>query len=141
MTALRLHELRALRQLVEAHTDGPDEWGPEHWSTAESAAVILREFLRREDRTPRRSAPQGNPTPASVREAVLRRSGGRCEAGTIWCLGKPTQIHHKDRNRKNNTMDNLLHVCGNGNATGCHGRIHQEVTEAFAEGWLTRRNR
>jgi hypothetical protein len=56
-------------------------------------------------------------------------------------MGKPTQIHHIDRNRKNNHLDNLLHVCGNGNVTGCHGYIHQHYGESLGAGWLERRNR
>jgi hypothetical protein len=56
-------------------------------------------------------------------------------------MGQPTQIHHIDRDRKNNDPENLLHVCGMGNVNGCHGRIHQHPNEAYAAGWLTRRNR
>lgn len=139
MTAsLRNAEIRALRQIVEA-TEGEPDAG--NLAAAQSAAVILRGALERFDRTPTRKVSQGNPTPPSAREAVLRRSGGRCEAGTIWCMGQATQIHHIDRDRKNNAPENLLHVCGNGNYTGCHGRIHQHPNEAYAAGWLTRRNR
>lgn len=33
---------------------------------------------------------------------------------------------------------NGLAVCGHGNVSGCHGRIHQNPTEAYANGWSVR---
>lgn len=47
MTSLRKHELRALRQLVEAHDDTPEMWGTEHWSVAAAAAVTTVEEVQR----------------------------------------------------------------------------------------------
>jgi hypothetical protein len=137
--SLRNAEIRALRQIVEACEGEGHDVGD--IVAAQSAAVILRGALKRFDGSPKAKVSRGDPIPSSAREAVYRRSGGRCEAQTIWCMGKPTQIHHIDRDRKNNDPENLLHVCGMGNVNGCHGRIHSHPNEAYAAGWLTRRNR
>ncbi len=133
MTAsLRNAEIRALHQIVEAAEGEPDAG---NLAAAQSAAVILRGALDRFDRTPTRKAPKGTPTPPSAREAVLRRSGGRREAGSIRCRVVATQVHHRDRDRKNNDLSNLLHVC-----TPCHERIHAMPELSLQMGWMTRRN-
>lgn len=59
-------------------------------------------------------------------EAVQERSGGLCER----CLVMPaTEIHHRrylSRGGKHNVA-NLIHLCGNGNADGCHGEAHTGI--------------
>ena len=68
--------------------------------------------------------PKGNPV------IVAERSGGMCEV----CHVMPaTNIHHRrflGRGGMHN-IANLLHLCGNGNIDGCHGRAH---TGAHLEG-------
>lgn len=56
-------------------------------------------------------------------EKLAARSGGMCET----CHVMPaTNIHHRrflGRGGMHN-LANLLHLCGNGNIDGCHGRAH-----------------
>lgn len=63
---------------------------------------------------------------------LLARSGGVCE---ICGRAEATEIHHrKYRSRGGgHNIENLLHVCGMGNASGCHGRCHSG--EGEAHGW------
>ena len=61
--------------------------------------------------------------PKPVVDLVEARSGGVCEG----CGRAPaTEKHHrKYRSRGGkDTVDNLLHLCGWGNHTGCHGIAH-----------------
>ena len=61
--------------------------------------------------------------PAANRQKVEDRSGGICEA----CGEKPaTEIHHRRYKSRGggHEVSNLLHVCGWGNHTGCHGEAH-----------------
>jgi len=56
-------------------------------------------------------------------ELVQRRSGGRCEG----CGRKPaTEMHHRLYRSQGGPDDvqNLLHLCGRGNTSGCHGIAH-----------------
>lgn len=57
---------------------------------------------------------------------LLARSGGVCEL--CW-QAEATEIHHrKYRSRGGgHELANLLHVCGMGNTSGCHGRAHSGV--------------
>lgn len=70
------------------------------------------------------------PTKATLL-ALEERSGGTCEG----CGGAPaTEVHHrKFRSRGGlHNLGNLLHLCGWGNHTGCHGRAHSADPP---EGW------
>jgi hypothetical protein len=61
--------------------------------------------------------------PAAIREKVRERSGGVCEI----CHAAPAtdQHHRKYRSRQGeHTVENLLDVCGPGNAFGCHADAH-----------------
>lgn len=63
------------------------------------------------------------PVPEGARLAVEARSGGLCEG----CgLVRADEIHHrKFRSRGgSNDVENLLHLCGSGNHSGCHGAAH-----------------
>lgn len=75
----------------------------------------------------------------AAREAVRRRSRGRCE---VCNSAKATNYQHRKNKSQGGdwSVVNGLDVCGNGNATGCHGRIHQNPTEAYDAGWSVRRN-
>jgi len=60
--------------------------------------------------------------PQNMREHVLHEQGLRCQL-----CGKPQlyeryrglHIHHKDKNRKNNSLDNLIVLC-----RSCHSKQH-----------------
>jgi len=57
--------------------------------------------------------------PIKVVKKLFVRSRGYCERnGEDFAYVKP-EIHHRDRNRENNRMDNLLLLCGN-----CHSMLH-----------------
>lgn len=61
--------------------------------------------------------------PQSVRELVRDRSGGICEV----CHVHPAtdQHHRKYRSRQGtHVVENLIDICGPGNAFGCHGDAH-----------------
>ena len=70
-------------------------------------------------------------TSPAIKKAVEKRSAGICEGcGTA----EATEIHHrKYRSRGGlDNLGNLLHLCGWGNHTGCHGRAH---SDAPPQGW------
>lgn len=73
--------------------------------------------------------------PESVRRAVEARSGGVCEGCGV---AAATEMHHRlYRSRGGaHTVENLLHLCGWGNHTGCHGVAHTKVGEVT--GWSIR---
>ena len=72
---------------------------------------------------------------AKARAIIRKRSGGICEA----CGKVPAaQVHHrlyKSRGGRGNVA-NGLHVCGFGNAGGCHGIAHTAKGEQ--QGWSIR---
>lgn len=104
-----------------------------------------------------RSAPAPRPrkprVAPEVRDAVLARSGGRCEVGaTDACRARGRRLdsaegasqHHRLPGRMGGSKRtavhaaaNLLQVCGHGTA-GCHGWIESHRTAALAAGWLLR---
>jgi hypothetical protein len=61
-------EADAIRVLVELHLEGPDEWLPEHYDTAEVAARRVAEWLGRAGRSPRK-APKALPAESPKRKA------------------------------------------------------------------------
>lgn len=69
-----------------------------------------------------------------VLDAVRRRSGGKCE---ICRTATATQFHHRKPRSAGgkHTVENLLHVCGFGNTSGCHGRAHSDP-DRYTRGWL-----
>lgn len=73
-------------------------------------------------------------TPAA-QKVIKARSGGVCEACGV---KRAEQIHHrlyKSRGGFGNPA-NGLHVCGLGNADGCHGIAHTAIGEQL--GWSIR---
>jgi hypothetical protein len=46
------------------------------------------------------------------------------------CTGKATEIHHRNRNRRDNRVDNLLHVCRECHTNG-RAAIHREPALAY----------
>lgn len=71
----------------------------------------------------------GNPIPQSAREAVARRSLGRCER-----CGKqgPTEIHHRQRRREGgHGLANLIALC-----PGDHRWAHANPAQARVAGLI-----
>jgi len=74
--------------------------------------------------------------PTDAVDAVLRRSGGRCEArATPGCSGRWEHLHHRRLRSQGGGHDaaNLLAVCH-----FCHRWIHDHPAESYARGWLVR---
>ncbi|RSN65449.1 HNH endonuclease [Amycolatopsis sp. WAC 04182] len=72
-----------------------------------------------------------------ARRIVRLRSEGDCEVRIQdVCLGRATNFQH----RKNRSQGGLylpshgIDVCGSG-TTGCHGWIHANPAESYANGW------
>lgn len=75
---------------------------------------------------------------SATQRAVRRRSGGECEVRSPWHLGKATNLSHRRHQGQGGEWSpvNILDSCGHGNATGCHGYIHQHPEEAREKGWI-----
>lgn len=75
--------------------------------------------------------------PTKARKLLAERSGGRCE---ICAVRLAREAQHRKNRSQGGTWDlsNLLHVCGFGNTSGCHGLIHQRPEAAYANGWSVR---
>ena len=73
--------------------------------------------------------------PEKTVQAVWARSGGVCEGCTV---RQATQIHHRRTLARGgmHNLANLLHLCGSGNHSGCHGLAHSGDAP---EGWLISR--
>lgn len=74
------------------------------------------------------------PVPRGLREALVKRSGGFCEARLLGCLGRGSHVHEKlpRAHRGKRTPDNTLLLCA-----VCHSRIHNEPERyGYATGFL-----
>lgn len=71
------------------------------------------------------------PEERNARKVVRARSGGACEL----CAAPATQMHHRKKSGREWTPENLLHVCGAGNYSGCHALIELNPTASKAKGW------
>jgi len=60
--------------------------------------------------------------PIKVVKKLFVRSRGYCEKRGEDFAFVEAQIHHKDRNRENNKMDNLLLLC-----PSCHSMLHYNI--------------
>lgn len=63
--------------------------------------------------------------PVKNRRIVEQRSGGVCES----CGDRPaSDVHHRQYLSRGGSHDvhNLIHLCGVGNTSGCHGRAHKD---------------
>ncbi|MGW9587468.1 HNH endonuclease [Microbacterium sp. NPDC055455] len=75
---------------------------------------------------------RATPIPTKTRRLVEERSGFLCEG----CGEREaTELHHrKYRSRGGgHEVSNLIHLCGWGNHTGCHGTAHS--AEGHELGW------
>lgn len=146
---------KVLRTLVELPDDN---YGPADWASLDAARDAARGEIERLDRRVAAKAavdaqraergvlnvtkrPTRKPDPPELvrnRALAYERAMGVCEAGSPWCEGRPTQVHHIARRRGAgaHALTNLLAVCGMGNTSGCHGWIHQHPDEAKAKDWL-----
>ena len=147
MTHVRKNERAALLELAALPDD---DWQPEHWAVYDAARAQCRDLFRRlaveverEAATPSQK-PRGRPKPKQdppelieAKKAVKWRSGGNCEARIVGvCEGRATEVHHRAGRGFDGCHDPalLLHVCGRGNVSGCHGYIetHPEWAKAHA---------
>jgi hypothetical protein len=89
-------------------------------------------------RTPSIARPSnGGKIPPKIREAVERRSGGKCEiAATPNCLTRGGHLHHRLPRSAGgpHLEDNLLDTC-----LQCHQWVHGHPTASYEAGWLIRR--
>jgi hypothetical protein len=69
---------------------------------------------------------------------MVDRSGGVCE---VCGRERAREYQHRKAEGQGGEVSvvNGLAVCGFGNTSGCHGRIHSNPTEAYARGWSVRR--
>jgi 5-methylcytosine-specific restriction endonuclease McrA len=70
--------------------------------------------------------------PAKTRRMVELRSDSLCEG----CGERPaTEIHHRQYRSRGGShgLENLIHLCGSGNHSGCHGTAHS--AEGHELGW------
>lgn len=85
--------------------------------------------------------PTLTPEERDGRKLVSRRSGGWCELRIEGvCLGRATNYQHRRAEGQGGptTASNGLDVCGMGNATGCHGFLHQNPNLAEDNGWTVK---
>lgn len=75
------------------------------------------------------------PIPAKTRKALAERSGGVCEGCGVRAA---TENHHRQYKSRGGSheLTNLIHLCGSGNHTQCHGVAHTGLGEA--RGWSVR---
>jgi len=71
----------------------------------------------------------------SVRAAIERRSGGKCEVHSDVCTGHATLVHHKLRRSHGGqgVVDNALATCNS-----CHLLIHGNPAMSYEKGWMIR---
>lgn len=79
------------------------------------------------------------PTPAESRQAydrVKARSFGLCE---VCGAKRATEVHHRLHRSHGgrDTVTNMIHVCGWGNTSGCHGAAHTD-SNRYGNGWAVR---
>ena len=120
-----------------------DDWQPHDWYIAMEAKRLAGEELARLDRaavrkssgaTMRSRKPTG-PSEAT-REAVRRRSSGRCEVDAPGCRVVAVHMHHRLTRAQGggHEAENLLLVCDS-----CHRYIHDQPEYAYERGWLLHR--
>lgn len=107
------------------------------------AADRLGKLIAAQERpsTPRKSVRRwAGDSPALVagKAAVQQRSNGLCEARIDGvCSGQATETHHRAGRSGDGSHHPVLlvHVCGHGNMTGCHGAIETHPDWARRHGY------
>ena len=86
-------------------------------------------------RKPLKSVPRPvSPEERRTRKVVRKRSGDLCER----CGARATNMSHRKPVSQGGLWEpaNLIHLCGMGNASGCHGWVHKDLDGiASATGW------
>lgn len=77
-----------------------------------------------------------NAATARSYDVVKERSFGLCE---VCGKARATEVHHILHRSHGgpDSPENLLHVCGWGNTSGCHGKAHTD-THRYGNGWALR---
>jgi Mor family transcriptional regulator len=139
-----------MRSAEERRAEVPPEQAAEMYMAGRSITSLARQYRMDSGRITKLiragggvirkpGRPKAHPvqTENAVRLIVRERSGGRCE---VCGFAKATNFQHRKAVAHGGPWDaaNGLDVCGHGNLTGCHGRIHQCPTEAYENGWSVR---
>lgn len=83
-------------------------------------------------RAVQRKRAQVTPEEKAAKKVVRARSQGICER----CgRARAAQMHHRVKAGRVWRASNLMHVCGLGNYSGCHGEIEQNPTVSKEQGW------
>lgn len=83
-------------------------------------------------RAVQRKRAQVTPEEKAARKIVKERSQGICErCGSAEAI----QMHHRRKEGREWRASNLMHICGLGNVSGCHGEIEQYPTASKEQGW------
>lgn len=100
-----------------------------------AAAIVQQQGVKL--RRPGRPKTHSGMAENAARITVRRRSGGCCE---VCGVAAATNFQHRKARSQGGEWSavNGLDVCGAGNYAGCHGRIHQNPEEAYANGWSVR---
>lgn len=77
----------------------------------------------------------------AARSLVRSRDGHRCQMCGQSIVDTPSAIHHRIPKGMGGSAllehaSNLIRLCGNGNADGCHGFAHSNPEWARAMGWI-----
>lgn len=83
---------------------------------------------------PKTRKPTGTEFPETVKAAVRRRSGNRCEIRSSVCADRLDHFHHRKLRRfKDNREENCLAAC-----SSCHDYAHLHRVLAELMGWIVR---
>lgn len=148
--SVRDREADAIATLVALVLDA-DDTTPEWWDTATAAAVVARQWVKRnEDHAAaraRQQANRGKPTKRAPRnqlrteghwrsqqDAALVRARFRCEFPG--CVAPAEHVHHRAGRCGNDPhhLDNLMVLC-----RGHHDEIHANPERSYREGWMVKR--
>lgn len=64
----------------------------------------------------------------TLRIQVRKNANNQCEICNKKEIGRELSVHHIDRNKNNNKMENLIAVC-----MSCHGKIHNAITTSHLQ--------
>ena len=81
----------------------------------------------------------------AARRIVRERDGHRCTMCGASIVDQPSALHHRvakgmGGSAKLERASNLVRLCGNGNADGCHGKAHGNPHWARNHGWIVSRS-
>lgn len=81
----------------------------------------------------------------AARRLVRVRDGHQCQMCGASIVDRPSALHHRVAKGMGGSAQlerasNLVRLCGNGNADGCHGIAHGNPTWARVTGWIVYRS-